>query len=426
MGRYDFVRRSYEIPLAESAASLVEMKFFPEAELRKLSAELRRVPIFKQAFDAPAINDGPTAEVRDSSGMAAPAPEQEDAPANYLVAEQIGQQMQDAQEMAYHRQRAVDAEQAAQMAQQEAAAAQQQAMAVQQEAEAAKQQISQAMNQAQLAEAKATQQTMLAANLRTSQQQLRQAILELASQDPAPDAAAQLAQSTAPPPPPPVVAPPPPPGSPEEQAMMAQQQQAMMGGMPPGPPPGPGGPPPPGMDPSMMGGPPPPGPPPGPGMPPGPPPPGMDPKMGSMKAAVLGRALAKRKKEKTASMKTQAIGAGMGALGMGLYRGVQARQEADTNPNEIRQEIVALKSEQDGSFHKAMKLVAKEQQLNKVQALQGSGLEGHYALGNAARGAVEGALLGSAAGAVAPSINKNIGRLSAAAPEVMKKLKMFL
>lgn len=179
----------------------------------------------------------------------------------------------------------------------------------------------------------------------------------------------------------------------------------------------------------MGGPPPPPGPPPGPGMPPGPPPPGMGPKMGSMKAAVLGRELAKlaqRKKEKTASMKTQAIGAGMGALGMGLYRGVQARQEADTNPNEIRQEIVALKSEQDGSFHKAMKLVAKEQQLNKVQALQSSGLEGHYALGNAARGAVEGALLGSAAGAVAPSINKNIGRLSAAAPEVMKKFKMFL
>jgi len=112
-------------------------------------------------------------------------------PQNYLAAEQIGQQAQDATEMAYYKEQARQAQQQAAMASQQAEAT----AAASAEGQAQAQQLQQ---QAMMAQDEATKQTQVAAQLRIALQAQRAKLMDVVSQDPTEALAAEIGQGPAP------------------------------------------------------------------------------------------------------------------------------------------------------------------------------------------------------------------------------------
>jgi hypothetical protein len=137
--------------------------------------------------------------------MASPTDTQTPMPQNYLQAEAIGQEAQNANEANYFREKARASEaasaQVTQQAQQQVEQVQASAAALQAEADSAAQRIQASLQEAMRARDEALQQTEIAANLRMAMQKQRQVMMEVASQDPAADSAAAL-QSSMPPVPP--------------------------------------------------------------------------------------------------------------------------------------------------------------------------------------------------------------------------------
>jgi hypothetical protein len=132
--------------------------------------------------------------------MASPTDNAEVAPVNYLNAELMGQQYQDRNEANFYRQQAAQAKQEAAMAQQQAQMQvqqiQQAAAQAQQDAANAEVKVKSAIDQAMRAKDDALNQTQTAAQLRIAQQDMRMKLMELASQDPAMQAALSLTQTT--------------------------------------------------------------------------------------------------------------------------------------------------------------------------------------------------------------------------------------
>lgn len=121
---------------------------------------------------------------QDMGAMAPPPPQQELAPQNYLQAELMGQQAQEAQEQQFYRDQLKSQQQQTEQLNQQVQQMQQQLQQTQQQADQAQQQISQATQQAVAAQDQATQQAQAAAEARISAQRMRAQILDLVSKDP--------------------------------------------------------------------------------------------------------------------------------------------------------------------------------------------------------------------------------------------------
>lgn len=120
----------------------------------------------------------------DQEGMPAASPAQELTPSNYLQAEIVGRQAQEAQEQGYYRAQMQAAQQQAAQSQEQLQAAQQQAEQLQAQVDQHSQTIDQVNQQAVQAQDQATEQAQEAANARISAQRMRAAILDLVSKDP--------------------------------------------------------------------------------------------------------------------------------------------------------------------------------------------------------------------------------------------------
>lgn len=105
-------------------------------------------------------------------------------PTNYLGAEMVGRQAQEANESAFYREQLGQAKEQAAMMQQQVADTQMQLQQVQEQAAQASEQIQMATQQAVAAQDAATQQTLEAAKARIGAQEMRAKMLELASMDP--------------------------------------------------------------------------------------------------------------------------------------------------------------------------------------------------------------------------------------------------
>lgn len=162
-----------------------------------------------------------------SAPMSSPSSFSDVHASNYLDAELAGQRAQDASEASYHRQRAAEAENAAQAAQAQMVEVQSQLAQLQAQAQGASQQVQQATQEALAAQDEALKQTQVAANMRMGMQKLRAAMLDVASQDPAEVAASELQAQAVPPSADAPVAP-------QGPAAEAGQAPAMPGAVPPG------------------------------------------------------------------------------------------------------------------------------------------------------------------------------------------------
>ncbi len=272
-------------------------------------------------------------------------------PTNYLQAEMLGRQAQEANESAYYREELGKAKQESMTMAQQAQQAQMQLEQVQQQAEQASAQIQAAAQQAVAAQDAVTQQTLEAAKARIGAQEMRAKMLELASQDPVVFGEASMGPAPGAPMPDAGMAPPP---GPEGPAAAAPTPPAPPGGVPAAEGAAPGGP-----------------------AAPAGPPPGPNPNM----AAPAGQL-------KTGSvMSDRLIGAGAGAaLGAGgsLYAGHRAP-------------ALAAKAEQmeadkgDSFWAAARAAVAK----NKATSAQ---LAADHPVGSAIVGGLSGALSGAMAG----------------------------
>jgi hypothetical protein len=128
----------------------------------------------------------------DGAPMASPTATGQLEPTNYLAAELAGRQAQEQQESAYYRSQVQQAQQEAQAGQaqmQELAAQMEQLQMQQQQTEAM---IQQSQMQAVQAQDEALRQTQAAANMRMGMQQMRAQLMEIASHDPAAEAAATM------------------------------------------------------------------------------------------------------------------------------------------------------------------------------------------------------------------------------------------
>lgn len=134
----------------------------------------------------------PPAQGEAAAPMSPPVDTQELQPANYLQAELIGQQAQDAQEAEFYRGQAQQAQTAAQAAQQQMMDLQGQLQQLQMQADQAGQSIQQSQQSAMAAQDEALKQTQVAANMRMGIQKLRAMMMDVASQDPAEVAAQEL------------------------------------------------------------------------------------------------------------------------------------------------------------------------------------------------------------------------------------------
>lgn len=345
------------------------------------------------------LADGPMGDM--GGAMSSPTAGQEMQPVNYLQAEQLAQQAQNAQEGTFYRMRAQQAEQMAQQVQEQMAAAQQQLQELQMQAEQTGQQVQQGMQEALAARDDALKQTQIAANLRLGMQKLRQQMLEVASQDPAEVAASELqgqaqaeqeaqmaaaqggdpaAAGGAP------AAPPAKAGKEVEEASRAQdeavtqtQQAEMAAGAPQ-----PQGSPAPGATPSPSGG-------------------AsldmMDPSGVMKQGAARMRG---RLQGKTAAVSPRLLGVGIGAgLGAaaGGYSAYMERQQA----GDLRQRVQAMEAQGQGGFRQAMQLAA----LKGRTAMAEAGEQNPGA--HTAYGALTGALGGAAVGG---SVGPSLGRIA--------------
>lgn len=307
--------------------------------------------------------------------MSAPTDRPELQAPNYLMAEQMGQQAQHANEIQFFKSRAQKAMQEAQQAvmqsQQQAQQLEQQMGELQQQADSANQSIQASLSEAMQARDEALKQTQVAANMRMGMQKLRQQMFEVASQDPAAVAAAELDQVAN--------------QSREQAAQQAAEEQAAVapdaGMMPPPGPEGPAGQAPPPATP--------PGAAPGAGSPDmnapagGPPGPGGEPSPESQMAL------------KQSSVKLAGwLGAGAGAAiggGMGLH---QSASLAGANPQALRDQVQVLEQTQDGTYGRAAELAKARKTFADSQLAQG------HPVGHGLRATAKGAALGAIRGSI--------------------------
>jgi hypothetical protein len=321
------------------------------------------------------LAEEPMAEM--GGAMTSPTAGQELQPVNYLQAEQMAQQAQNAQEGAFYRARAQQAEQMAQSVQEQMAQVQQQLQDLQM-------QVEPSMQEALAARDDALKQTQVAANLRLGMQKLRQQMLEVASQDPAEVAAAELQgqqaqMAAAPQDGDPAAAGGAPPASPSEAGKEVQEagraqdeaaiqtsqaQQAAGAPQPQGSPalgaaPGPSG----GADLGVM-----------------------DPTAGLKQGAVS----------------PQLIGAGVGA-GVGALTGGLSAYRAGLGAPELRSRVQAMEAQEQGGFRQAMQLAALKGRLAGAEVAE------QHPTAATAYGALTGAVGGAAVGA---SAGPSIGRIA--------------
>ncbi len=303
--------------------------------------------------------------------MASPGPGgQEMQPQNFLQAELMGQQAQSANESQYYRQQLQGTQQQMASMQQQVSDAQMQLQQVQQQAGEANMQIQQAAQAMEQQAAQATQQTMEAAKARLGAQQLRQQMLEVASQDPDQLGAGMMGPS------------------PEEQAMMqAQGMPGAEGGMAPGEAP-----------PDMAGGAPagpegPAGMAPGPQTAPGAAPAEMQPDMNAPAGGPMG--LEGEGAEATTGLKTGSAQARMLGAAGGAALGAGSSLLRGAGAGGLRSHLAAVQGKQDGGFRRASQLAAAKSDVAEAELS-----EKHPAMS-----AIKGGLLGAAGGALmGPSI----------------------
>jgi bacterioferritin (cytochrome b1) len=360
-----------------------------ELDIAKNAAAMR----FTRALEKRAQEPGMAGE----AAMPSPAAGQELQPQNYLQAEQMGQQAQSANESAYYQQQLQESQQAMQGMQEQVQSAMMQLEQLQQQAGEANMNVQQAAQSAQQAHDMATEQTMQAAKARIGAQQMRQQMLQLASQDP--QALGEAAMGP----------------SPEEMAMQQAQEQGGMpgaeGGQAPGeaPPDDAGGPPaeqegPAGQAPS-------------PETAPGSAPPegqadANAPASGESPAAIGGggppSATPVQVKVGSARLMGAAVGAGLGAGGSVIH-GARA-------PG-LKQKVEDLKGQQDGGFMQAARLA-------KAQAASATA---DLAAGHPAASAIKGGLMGAGMGALAgPSLAQKATQIRKDLPDAARGLGRVL
>lgn len=373
-------------------------KFTPISKLgglaEKTAAMRMQLALLKLADDGSMM--APTGE-QDQGAMSPPPPAQELAPQNYLQAELMGQQAQEAQEQQFYRDQLKSQQQQTQQLNQQVQQMQQQLQQTQQQADQAQQQISQATQQAVQAQDQATQQAQEAANARISAQRMRAQILDLVSKDPSMFSIEQQAQPATDQPVDANGQPVPPEGQPPDAGNGAPAQEGPAAAAP-APNTAPGAEPPAGA-PDMNA---PAGPPPGPN-PAGaegttsqqniegtPEKTSADWRFYQMLAAGAGHrpfdgSPAGRAGEgKTASVALPLLGAGLGAAG-----GVAGSLMAGRNVAGLQQRVQELEESQDGGFRKALALASAR------KALVGGQLAQEHPVASAALGGLGGALSGS-------------------------------
>lgn len=332
--------------------------------------------------------------------MSSPSDTQQLQPSNYLQAEMMGQQSQQAQESEFYKSRAQSAEQAAQQAAQQAQEAQMQA-------EQSQQQLQPMMGQAMQAQDEALKQTQVAANMRMGMQKLRQQMLEVASQDPAEVASQELQAQLNPQPAAAPGAEDPsaagggPPSSPaeaeketEEAAraqndaaeQTAQAEQAQGGGPPVAPPPQ--GTPPPGGAASPSG---------------GADVSTMEPS-GGLKAAGVMQGMAHGAMQLAKERLPWAVaGAAVGAAGGAGYG-----QLRGPSTDRLRQRVQQLEAQENGGFRRAMQLAAAQNSLAAAEERERN--PARAMAGDAASGAIGGAAAGALLGKHLPRLAREFGR----------------
>ena len=331
----------------------------------------------------------PGAEMETEAPMSSPTDTQQVQPQNYLQAELLGQQAQQGNEAQFYQSQAHEAQGAAQQMEQEMTGLQGQMQELQMQADQAGQSIQQSIQQATQAQDEALKQTQAAANMRMGMQKMRAQMMEVASQDPAeqaaqamqggpPDPAAALASGD-----PNAVggAPPSSPADAEKEVQEAgraqdeaamQGQQAAQAAAGAGQPAAPGGAPPEGS-----------------------PPPGAAPSPPGLKAASV----------KTASVMQQAAqrlpwavaGAGLGALHHRSLKG---------GAPELRAKVQSMQANPKGGFFNAMRLAVKKQELSDSELAEQ--YPGHSLATQSARGAAIGALAGPMIGSNAQGIAQHM------------------
>lgn len=315
------------------------------------------------------------AEGEDMTGeatMSAPTVQPEQQATNYLLAEQVGQQSQHANEIAFFKGRAQKAMQQAmaamQQSQQQSEAMAAQMQELQQRADSAQQSITSALGEATAARDDALRQTQLAANMRMGMQKLRQQMIEISSQDPVAvaaqelDAVGQQAQQQV-----------------QQQAAMEAQAQIPDAGMvPPAADPGPAA-----QAPAPQS---------APGSAPAAGSPDMNANAGGApgpqgEVEELPQATNKESSVKLAGL----LGAGAGAVvGGGLA--LHGASQAMGGPGPLRDRLMVLEQTQDGSYAKAAELAKVKKSI--VDSELAEGHPGQYGLRATARGAALGALQG--------------------------------
>lgn len=156
-----------EIPLEEAASYFIKIK----------KANWARTPhLLQKAREKVAEEVEVTEDV--------PPPNPDLMPVNYLEAEQLAQEAQQANEANFYRQKLQDAATQMQLLQSQQMDMQQQLDQVSQQAQQANMSIQVANQQASAAQDEATRQAQLAANMRMGMQTMRQQLMDLASQDP--------------------------------------------------------------------------------------------------------------------------------------------------------------------------------------------------------------------------------------------------
>jgi hypothetical protein len=353
------IARTKRASVKDLAAKMVEgLKLAQEGE--PIGGEVPEAPMASPSDTPDASMEGAQGSTEDL----VPEP----MPQNYLQAEALGQLAQNQQEANWHRQRADQAIQSAaiqtEQAQAEMQAVQEESAMLQEQASQAQQRIQAALQEAVQARDEALQQTEIAANMRMALQKQRQAMMEIASQDPAADSATALGVSLQQPPPeppmegvpqahegqpPPAAQQPPAPGEAPDSGMEpAPGAEGEGGGAPAAVPP--------------IGAAPPGGGAPEPGMPQGPP----APKPPEMEVPTMTT---------TASVKTAADPASIGAAvagGAGAISGLHSAMR-DTDPfrmDLLKERLDTLQQEQDGSYPQAARLAKVKKQIAEAELAQ--------------------------------------------------------
>ncbi len=316
----------------------------------------------------------PTMGMGQEAPMASPGTGQQTEPTNYLAAEMKGREAQEQNESAYYRGQVQEAQQKAQAGQAQHQELEGQLEQLQMESQENGTMVQESQAQAVAAQDEALRQTQAAANMRMGMQQFRAQLMELASQDPAAQAA-QTIQGPA--------------GQPGMGAEQGAVPGAEMGAEPPPQEGAAGQAPDQPMTPGAA-------PPNGGSVPGGLPaeqaqnPGGVDPMTMQPNAAAGVKAAAVMDKMKAALPGALAGG----ALGAGYHQSLKGQAPA------LRDRVQTLEGEQEGGgFMKAMQLAKEKAQL--AQAERAEQYPGASMALQAGRGALAGGLMG-------PSIQKNI------------------